>query len=331
MNRKRISLRIAAVFAGMTILATTAPAMVEIRDIIGEVDIMSRVLETRLQQELPGDLVSGGIFERGGVRGAWVPGLGAIFQIKVKFPVAERKPPEEPAEPDKDDLWSQIERGGQSGAPGGMGGFRVGPTEMALLQSLGGGTNYVDPMLGALEIPVVLSDEDRRKIGKLEDIVVETLAKYAERMSHFGHDDELIVLVSGSHDVRSVPNVVMHRTGQPGGDVYSVEIDQPVPAAGVSQKDADRMKRDLDKYIKEIQKSSDPDKIREMAEKLAELSRQSWTTPVQTPRSKINVLGPQVVLTGSRAPATSWVLRVRKADCLSGDEDLRKKAEIKAY
>lgn len=81
-----------------------------------QVLIMAKVLETRLNQEMPGQLVSGSIFEPGGIRGFHVPGVGAIFQFAVNFPVAEVQE-SKGAGSGKRDLWEAIERGEVPPAP----------------------------------------------------------------------------------------------------------------------------------------------------------------------------------------------------------------------
>jgi Sec-independent protein translocase protein TatA len=79
---------------------------------IRQIGIMARVLETRLNEEMPGAIVSGSIFQPGGVRGFRVPGVGVVFEINVSFPVAEPKGAESASEPGKgEDLWNRIERG----------------------------------------------------------------------------------------------------------------------------------------------------------------------------------------------------------------------------
>jgi len=79
---------------------------------IRQIGIMARVLETRLNEEMPGAIVGGSIFQPGGVRGFRVPGVGVVFEINVNFPVVEPKPGERPsAAARNEDLWNRIERG----------------------------------------------------------------------------------------------------------------------------------------------------------------------------------------------------------------------------
>jgi hypothetical protein len=186
------------------------------QDAIREVSIMAKVLETRLREELHGDLVSGTIFQPGGVRGFRVPGIGAIFEINVNFPVAEIKASDKPGEPAKSgDLWDRVERGGGTSGFGGAGGgygavYSVAPADPSVVPAPPAQPVPSTPVSrstrrisGTTPVPQSQAGDGREKTATMERVILETLARYGERLKSVAPDESIIVLVSGTGGPKS--------------------------------------------------------------------------------------------------------------------------------
>ena len=160
-----------------------------------EVTIMSRILEKKLSDELKDDVIRASMFQRG-VQGFYVPDVGALFFVDVKFAVAE--PPEEEEEKKKeerDDLWDQFEREVE-GRPirgpvgmyggGGFGGFFYG-------DSPAGPQGYYGLALNPRPAGV-----DKAKVQLLKSTIFEVLARYGQRIETLKVDERIIIVVSGA-------------------------------------------------------------------------------------------------------------------------------------
>jgi len=241
--------------AGVTMVALTALLSWSGRSWAGEpspqdslrqVSIMAKVLETRLNEELPGGVVGASIFQPGGVRSFRVPGVGVIFQLNVNFPVAEPKTPAKTSEPAKDeDLWDRIERGGSARGQGG-GGFGGGGSVIASVSpaappaapvlptppSHGGGFGGVAMAVSPAAPPGASTapsqpgvphmafltptephggaGDSRQKVATMERVILETLGRYGDRLKAIPDEENIIVLVSGGgtrHHISAMPTV----------------------------------------------------------------------------------------------------------------------------
>jgi len=175
------------------------------KDVLHQVATMAKVLETPLREELHGDLVGGSIFQPGGVRGFRVPGVGVIFLINVNFPVAEEKPREKGEKgPKSDDLWNRIEKG-EVGAGGEVASSDyTGPysystskqptTRFGTGRTGGGGGGAYG---GTLTLQQPTAGDGREKTKTMERVILETLARYGDRMTAIALEENIIVLVSG--------------------------------------------------------------------------------------------------------------------------------------
>lgn len=144
-----------------------AAAVKEKPDVIGQVSIMAKVMETRLKLKLGRALVKDGIFESGGVRGFRVPGIGIVFLANVDFPlVQEKAQAAEPPSPKEDVLWDLVERGAR--------GFESGPW-------------------GFLHV----TKDDSVKVAALNQTIRESLQKYSHRLTAVDPNENVVVVIGG--------------------------------------------------------------------------------------------------------------------------------------
>ena len=312
-----------------------------------QIAIMAKVLETRLRDELAGGLVIGDVIRRGGVRGFHVPGVGAVFQFNVSFPLAEPKANEKPDEPAPDDLWSRIERG-EPASPAGSPVIGLAP---------GGAGKALGAHKPALAQP--LSRDDKRRIENLEAIVLETLAGYGQRMAALAPHENLVVLVGGglsggADRVLSIEatdlGVLMHDPFSRGEAVEWLSDDlladdrEKNANQQAQEKDyrnalkvLDDRLRKIEKELKEPLDQSDAAKLRDQVQELVEL-QQAWVKAYEDliDQTRSRVEQPKrytrsVRLSGQTAPATSWILKVRKSDLVEDAKKLREVAVIENH
>lgn len=371
MKSTTLTLRRVAVAVALALVACGhVPAMIDeeeykeqqaqrSRDALRQLTIMAKVLETRLQEELSGDLVTGGIFQRGGVGGFHVPGVGAVFQFNVSFPLAERKPPAKAAEPEADDLWRRIERGEE--------------TKPSFFTGVGRDAMGVDPFGNRFSsfdsrapIGYKLSRDDRRKIEKLESVVLETLAEYGDRMTSIEPNENIIILAGGQHKggfpglFSSLgPNtgeyaalsmaLVGPSTGEdieevtePGDELATAEADAIDDEARKLQdqlRSVEARLRDLENELKVQPDAENLDATRQALRTLVEEQKNALRaypkladrfTAIKDSRNP-RLVRRRVPIVGSRtALATSWVLKVKKGDLVKDPDELRKVAVIES-
>jgi hypothetical protein len=330
--RAGVVLGAALVLFGLRAHAARAAEPDDNAEAIRQVSIMAKVLETRLKEELPGELVEGSIFQPGGVRGFRVPGVGVIFQANVDFAVAERKPARKPSEdaPDPDDLWDRIERGRTgdrraSGSP-----WTPRPRATGHYPFTGAEVFYGARAVSRGE-PIAF---DRRKAEALERVVLEVLAKYGERMSAIAADDRIVVLVGGA--------------GSNGGQRLIISTSKPSAGPAMSSQDSERLLAQLREEIGEMEEDLGQAKEdRLSAEELLALTNR-FKEKIEEQRRQIESRSsrgqPEMDLLTTLVedyrtldghpggmPPTSWSLTVRKIDLKGDPAEVRKQAEIQAY
>jgi cell division septum initiation protein DivIVA len=152
-----------------------APAESQAAKAVRELGIMARVLETRLNEQMKGQVVTSSMFQRG-VQSYYVPGVGAFFFINVKFGLAEPSKGEPAArEKESDDLWKQIEQDVEGK------GKETRVTVTATLTK----KSRID------------AQTDADLAARLRSVIFETFAKYGKRIEALGGDERIILIVNG--------------------------------------------------------------------------------------------------------------------------------------
>ncbi len=324
------------------------------KDLIRQVNIMAKVLETRLREELGGDLVGPGLFQPGGVRGFAVPGIGAIFQLNVNFPVVEPKPPAQKARKSEDqDLWDRMERE----EPAGPRAIRTilrsspppGPPPAPPAPPVSGVPPKTRPdkageaRRGEVTAPApgpIPHRDAARKIETLERVILETLAKYGERMTALGGDENIIVLVGGMGLAGGFP--IVHPA--PG----HLPPAEPQIAEQV-QESIKRLEGELRELQKKLSEMMREKKGREVGHAVAE--QQKKIAELQAELAKARAMRATATAYAYRFEGfpyggafrmmpgpfhgdkggSSWVLTVRKSDLAADPDALREKARIQKY
>lgn len=148
--------------------------------------IMSRILEKRLGDDLKEDVITASLFQRG-IQGFYVRGIGAMFFIDVRFPVAQ-PPVEKPTTGTKrpDDLWSRFEQEMETPSVG------YGAPDMPM--SLPG---TPDPFF-APEPTSGRALFSKAKVERLTAGLFDVLAQYGRRIGTLSNDERIVIVVSGS-------------------------------------------------------------------------------------------------------------------------------------
>jgi len=152
--------------------------------------VMSRILEKRLGDELKDQVVTASMFQRG-IQGFYVPGVGAMFFVDVKFPVAEPPAPKPAGKaPKREDLWAQFEREVEQG----------GAPEAALGEA--------DPFALSLDYWQATGRStreafDKGKIEQLKTALFDALAQYGGRIEALTDTERIVVVVIGPGGARS--------------------------------------------------------------------------------------------------------------------------------
>ena len=148
--------------------------------------IMSRILEKRLGDDLKEDVITASLFQRG-IQGFYVRGIGAMFFIDVRFPVAQ-PPVEKPTTGTKrpDDLWSRFEQEMETPSVG------YGAPDMPM--SLPG---TPDPFF-APEPTSGRAPFSKAKVERLTAGLLDVLAQYGRRIGALSNDERIVIVVSGS-------------------------------------------------------------------------------------------------------------------------------------
>jgi len=159
--------------------------------------IMTRILDLQLSAEFKEQVHTASLVQRG-TQGFYVPGIGAMFFVDVKFPVAEPPAPKPGAAPRKaDDLWQRFERE--------MEAERLGPPAMEP------GYPVADPFLGSGEavagFGIARQPYDKMKVERLKTVVFEVLADYGQRLEAVGEKERIVAVVSGTGAVQSLARV----------------------------------------------------------------------------------------------------------------------------
>lgn len=139
-----------------------------------DVDVMARIIDKTLEEEFPNEYkaLRTGIFfggDRDGCQGIYLEGYGAVFMIRVDFPVAEQKAPQEETTPD--DLWQRTRyelRGMQGGVYGDV------------FASRGTGGSY-----------------DSEKVKRLKEELLKLIGTYAPNIRQLDPQENVVVAVRG--------------------------------------------------------------------------------------------------------------------------------------
>jgi len=150
--------------------------------------IMSRIIEDRLGGEWKDQVITSSMFQRG-VQGFYVRGIGALFFVDVKFPVAE--PPAKPTTTKTGkpgDLWdryeNEMERKERSPVVSG---------ETTVLSELS-----LSERMTSVERVRVGGAFDKAKVERLQSALLAVLAEYGRRIEALGNTERIVVVICGS-------------------------------------------------------------------------------------------------------------------------------------
>lgn len=307
-RRSKVATSALAALAGLAawIAGTAAPAASGEKpaDLAKQTTIMSRILEKKLSEALAGDVLTADIFRRG-VQGFYVPSIGALFFIDVRFPLAQ--PPGRETRPG--DLWDRFEREIEGKPPVLLG---------------------VRPRL------------DPQKIERLKTTIFDVLAQYGKRLEAVG-DEERIVIIA-SHDggtvfsfSRTGETVVVSSKGDGNAAAaYAIVLSS---RGSEDSKPAARDEADSSK-ARTIARSHSGDSARQARQ--SEIHKEavgkvviSADTPqkvvaVSTPQ-KVSIVGPTMTTWKKESVRSALVIVVAKKDLVADPAELAKKAVIQSY
>ncbi|MBM3334044.1 hypothetical protein FJY63_05225, partial [Candidatus Sumerlaeota bacterium] len=161
--------------------------------------IMTRILEKRLGDSLPDQVITASMLQRG-IQGYYVPGVGALFFIDVKFAVAE--PPVQKPAPEKKkpgDLWDRFEEEIEGRGPF----VGPGPYSVATVDALGSHIQAIvaDESAGEAYVKLVesvatLPPYDSAKVERLKSALFQVLAEYGRRVEGLADEERIVFIVS---------------------------------------------------------------------------------------------------------------------------------------
>jgi hypothetical protein len=170
--------------------------------VVRDLTVMSRILEMNLGSDLPNEIVSVSMVQRG-VEGFYVPGVGAFFFLEAKFPLAEGAAAEKKKE--SEDLWDSLERD-----------LGARPTSSISIRTDRGGVIQESRNASAAQQdPFAAKNADRRvavlrdrgyrsdtatdkgKIERLKSAIFKVIARYGKRLEEVAGDERIVVVVTG--------------------------------------------------------------------------------------------------------------------------------------
>ncbi|MEW6238512.1 MAG: hypothetical protein AB1656_24260 [Candidatus Omnitrophota bacterium] len=129
------------------------------------IEVMSRIIDSRLQEALGESYKSKGFFSKG-CQGYWIPGLGVLFTLGVDFPLhrenGEKK--EEAEESHEKDEWDEI----------------------------------LDKIEVKEASPQSSDRYDENKVERLKTRILNVLAKYGKRFEGFNPNETITVVIEGA-------------------------------------------------------------------------------------------------------------------------------------
>lgn len=168
-----------------------------------DIEVMARLIDQRMSEEFKGDYRAESFFSKG-CEGFYVPEVGAVFVLRVKFPVFLQEPQEEEeAEPGEMDPWDRekwrlrlgTEERGSRGRRGTSGPVNVAPNESTA------GFMFSERLANNVTI-VVQSEEHQKRIKDLKQELISVLGRFGRRISGLAGHERITVAVlgEGGHD-----------------------------------------------------------------------------------------------------------------------------------
>jgi hypothetical protein len=155
--------------------------------------VMSRIIEKRLGDELKDQVITASMVQRG-IQGFYVRGVGALFFIDVKFPVAQ--PPAETsatktAKPG--DLWDRYEREVEGRAAS-----DVGSDEALTLLQESTSVGYYTYGTPIARFAGARASFDKTKVERLKATLFEVLAEYGRRIEALSDNERIVIVICGA-------------------------------------------------------------------------------------------------------------------------------------